>query len=97
MVENNIKEIDLPDWWVNDLNPFDAVCEECGTTARFETRDNRSIGEMFQHRCYSCNTGLFPEFGSPTQFRVTNPSPDPDSHPASPAADLKMYSSDDSY
>lgn len=96
MVETDIEEIELPDEWDHHLNTFDAVCAECGTMARFEASDERSIGDTFQQRCYSCNAGRFPEFGSPTQFRVTNPSPDPDSCPALPAPDLQAYSSDDS-
>jgi len=71
MTENEIEEIRLPDGWSNPMDTFDAVCEECGTPARFEASDSRSIGDTFRHHCYSCNSGRFPGLGSTTKFRVT--------------------------
>lgn len=82
------------DNWSNPDDVVEAVCEECGTPARFETRYDHLVGDSFAHHCYSCGSGRFPGLGSTTQFRVTDLSPDLEIHPVSPNPP-PVYSSDD--
>lgn len=65
-------------------NLFDAACEECGTVARFNASgEQRAMGETFETRCYSCNSGRFPGLGGTHLFRVVDRSPG--GHPNEPA------------
>lgn len=93
---SSVEEITLegPETSTNSEVKFDAVCEECGTPARFETSYDHVIDDTFAHRCYSCGSGRFPGLGSTTQFRVTDLSPDIDTSPVS-ANPPPIYSPDD--
>jgi len=94
MTANQIETIELPEEWTSSGQVFDAVCEVCGTAARFETTGDRVVGEAFQQRCYRCDTGRVPGLGEPTQFRVTELDPDPDSYPGALVPDrCRQYSS----
>lgn len=71
---------------------FDAVCEECGTVARFDaTGKQRTLEERFETHCYNCNSGRFPGLGDTTSYRVVDVNPDTDSDFNNP-----VYSTDDS-
>lgn len=96
MTDNRINEITLPDEWNTPDQVFDAVCEVCDTAARFEMDGERSIDDRFRQRCYSCNTGRFPNRRQATWFRVIALNPEPDSYPGDPVPDRQLqYSPDD--
>lgn len=80
--------------WSDPDNVFEAVCEECGIPARFESRNDHSIGDTFAHHCYSCGSGRFPGLGNTKQYRVSDISPDIDTLPVSPNPP-PIYCSDD--
>ena len=93
---DTFEEIGLDESIRSPGNLIDALCEECGTTARFNsTEEQLDLGKTFEVHCYSCNSGQFPGLGETRKFRVVDINPDRDSYPNNPSSP-SMYLSDDS-
>jgi len=94
--DDNVDEIDLDDSLEITEAAFDAVCEDCGVTARFNTAgESRTVGETFETNCFACHSGRFPGLGATTRFRVGDLTPDRDTSPNTPSRPV-VFLSDDS-